>query len=143
MSDQKFDPKPLVLDSEATSASTDQPAFMSKPAGSPVYHGFPLIPETYKDGWCFGAITDFQDPSGCTWGDGFVQAPDGSRAGLVWQVGNGSLSEIMPPEPDRWGVYAIYFPRPVSNLKDLRECFEQVLPQLRERYEQIKSPEAS
>ncbi|MCJ8015298.1 hypothetical protein MUG84_26895 [Paenibacillus sp. KQZ6P-2] len=36
-----------------------------------------------------GEITDhlhYDDDIGCLTGDGFVQAPDGSRAGVIWQV---------------------------------------------------------
>ncbi len=58
----------------------------SKPAGSPVYHGFVVVPETFIDGWVLGEITPFLDEEN---GDGFVVAPDGSQAGLVWEVGEG------------------------------------------------------
>jgi len=131
--------KPLLLDPTAESADPNQPAFLSKPSGAPVYHGFPLVPETSIDGWCFGAITGFEDPNGCTYGDGFVQTPDGSRAGLVWEVGERQMSEVMPPSLGRWGVYAVWFPHPVRDVQDLRECFAYVLPQLRELYEKLKS----
>jgi hypothetical protein len=139
MSEHQNEPRPLLLDPAAASASPDQPAFLSKPVGAPVYHGFPLIEETCIDGWCFGAITDFQDTSGCTGGDGFVQAPDGSRAGLVWEVGTFPLSEILAPEPDRWGVYYVSFSHPVHNVSDLCDCFAKLLPQLRDQYEKVVS----
>lgn len=32
------------------------------------------------------AITELADPEGCEAGDAFVVAPDGSRAGIVWDV---------------------------------------------------------
>ena len=89
MTEKEPKSKRLVLDGNAASAPVDQPAFLSKPLGAPVYHGFPLIPETSIDGWLYGAITEFADASGCSEGDGFVQAPDGTRAGLVWDVGEG------------------------------------------------------
>jgi hypothetical protein len=139
MSDKKDEGLPLLLDASAASANPKRPAFLAKPAGAPVYHGFPLVPETEIDGWCYGAITAYQSANGRRAGDGYVQAPDGSRAGLVWEVGQREMSEIMPPEPARWGVYAVWFPKPVRNVTDLRDCFAHVLPQLRARYEQLRS----
>lgn len=46
-----------------------------------------LVEATLADGWCYGAITQNpcpDHPEGCVSGDGFVVAPDGSYAGLVW-----------------------------------------------------------
>src|SRR5882762_1570172 len=143
MTDETPDPKDLVLDPDAASASPGQPAFLSRPAGSPVYHGFPVIPETCIDGWCYGAITEFADPAGCTEGDGFVQAPDGSRAGLVWEVGSRDMREACPPDSERWGVYEVCFPRPVRNVDDLRECFAGILPKLRATFAEIKHRETA
>src|SRR2546426_1454543 len=131
MSDTKGESKELLLDPAAESATPGKPAFLAKPPGAPVYHGFPLVPETMLDGWCYGAITKFADPKGCLSGDGYVQAPDGSRAGLVWEVGEGEFSEICPPSLGRWGVYAVWFPRPIRGVDDLRNCFAHILPQLR------------
>jgi len=54
--------KRLVLDGNAASASVDQPAFLSKPLGAPVYHGFPLIPETSIDGWLYGQSLNLLTP---------------------------------------------------------------------------------
>jgi hypothetical protein len=130
--------KDLMLDADAASTSANQPAFLSKPPGAPVYHGFPLIPETSVDGWCYGAISEFADASGCTEGDGFVQAPDGSRAGLVWEVGVGEMHEICAPDSERWGVYEVWFPQPVYNVNDLRDCFAHVLPALRAKHAELK-----
>ena len=143
MTDKKPDPNNLMLDLDAVSASPGQPAFLSRPAGSPVYHGFPLIPETCIDGWCYGAITEFAAPSGCTEGDGFVQAPDGSRAGLVWEVGSRDMREICPPDSERWGVYEVCFPRAVHNVADLRECFGAILLTLRAKFEELKRGETA
>ena len=129
----------ITFDPGAPSASPDKPAFLARPAGSPVYHGFVIIPETSTDGWCLGTITEFENPQGCTAGDAFVIAPDGSRAGLVWEVGSDSLQEISPPEEGRWGVYAVWFPHPTRTVEDLVSAFRAVLPQLKERYAQIRA----
>jgi hypothetical protein len=129
----------LVLDREAKSAEPDKPAFLTRPKDAPVYHGFPIVPETETDGWIFGAITEFHDPNGCKDGDAFVVAPDGTRAGLVWTVGKGKTSEICPPDKDRWGVYQIWFPKVIKTKDDLIFNFRIVLPQLKEIYERIKN----
>lgn len=55
------------------------------------YDGFPLVEETRADGWCYGAITEFNEPechpNGCESGDGYVVTPYGLRIGLVWVTG--------------------------------------------------------
>ncbi|MFL6230213.1 MAG: 3-deoxy-8-phosphooctulonate synthase [Pyrinomonadaceae bacterium] len=139
MSDDKYPSKPLKLDETAESVTPDLPAFLSRPEGSPVYHGFGLIEETGTDGWCFGAITEFEDPNGCESGDSFVIAPDGSRAGIVWEVGTGEIEEVLPPDEGRWGVYAVWFPRIVKTVDDLVSNFRHVLPELQKKYEEVKA----
>ena len=131
--------RPLKLDASAASASPELPAFLARPKGAPVYHGFPIVPETMTDGWCFGAITEFANADGCDSGDAFVIAPDGSRAGLVWEVGEGQPVEILKADDSRWGVYAIYFPRAIHTTDDLVGCFRAVLPQLQKIYERVRN----
>ena len=125
------DGEPILTDAKAESADPKLPAFLARPAGAPVYHGFPIIEETGTEGWRYGAITSFTKPGGCEAGDGFVVAPDGTRAGLVWSVGRFPTTEVCAPTPDRWGVYSIAFPHRVSNVADLVECFRAVLPELK------------
>lgn len=129
---------PLRSDPAAESADSKVPAFLARPAGAPVYHGFPLVEDTRTDGWCYGAVTAFEDPEGCEAGDGFVETPDGSRAGLVWSVGSFPVETIVPPSMDRWGVYAVAFPHGVRNTADLVACFRAVLPELRTIYSRIQ-----
>jgi hypothetical protein len=124
------DGKPLLTDPDAESARPDLPAFLARPAGAPVYHGFSLVEETRTDGWCYGAITEFIEPGGCECGDGFVVAPDGSRAGLIWSVGDFAIEQSLPPEPGRWGVWVVPFAKPVRNVADLVENFRRILPEL-------------
>jgi len=128
----------LRLDSDAKSAKVDQPAFLARPDGAPVYHGFPVIPETGIDGWFNGAISEFIDPDGCETGDGYVVAPDGTRAGLVWDVAEGETTEILPPDDERWGVYAIWFIQPIKSVEDLVFNFRFVLPDLQKIYERTR-----
>jgi hypothetical protein len=132
------DGKQLLADLAAESTDPALPAFLSRPADAPVYHGFPLVEETCTDGWCYGAITSYEDPNGCEAGDGFVVAPDGTRAGLVWSVGKFPVEVVCPPTSDRCGVYAVPFAKPVSGLADLVECFRQLLPELQRLYAEVK-----
>lgn len=126
------------MDKMAVSSELGKPAFLARPEGAPVYYGFPIVPETETDGWFFGAITEFEDPNGCQDGDAFIVAPDGTRAGLVWDVGEGKASEICPPTQDRWGVYQVWFPRTIKTKADLIFNFRSVLPELKEIYERVK-----
>ncbi|EPY04313.1 hypothetical protein PAALTS15_25739, partial [Paenibacillus alvei TS-15] len=102
------------------------------------YDGFPLIIETETDGFIYGEITDhlhYDDDVGCLTGDGFVQAPDGSRAGVIWQVEDiVSVSVCIEPEEDRWGVYNVWFDRPIKTTADIVHNFRNVLPLLKEAY---------
>jgi hypothetical protein len=131
-----MDGRPILTDDEAESADPALPAFLAHPAGAPVYHGFPLVEETRTpDGWCFGAITDFIDAD---YGDAFVVAPDGSRAGIVWEAGEGEISEIAAPEEGRWGVFAVWFRAPVRTVEDFTAELHAALPRLREIHARCK-----
>lgn len=105
-----------------------------------LYGQFSLIPETNIDGWCYGAITEFEDPRGCTDGDGFVQAPDGSRAGLVFDYKKNSRIKVRVIDTQNygWGLYQVYFPKPIRTVSDLRDCIADVLPALQKRYKQMQ-----
>jgi hypothetical protein len=134
MPERRQNRKRPLTDPQAKSARPDEPAFTAPPANAPAYRGFPLIEETRTDGWCFGAISGYEDPDGCDCGDGFVVAPDGSQAGIIWQVGECDVEEVeetCPPDKNRWGVYGVWFPKPVRTTQDLVECFRAVLPSLR------------
>jgi hypothetical protein len=127
--------KPLRLDPDAESANPSLPAFLARPAGAPVYHGFPLLEESRtEDGWCFGMISDPDCPEGCNSGDAFVVAPDGSRAGIIWYVGPADIEVSLPPAADRWGVYALGMGREVHSRQELVEQLRGWLPELRRRH---------
>ncbi|MFO0847723.1 MAG: hypothetical protein U0871_25170 [Gemmataceae bacterium] len=127
--------QPLRPDPDAPSASTALPAFLARPAGAPVYHGFPLVPESRTpDGWCFGMITELDCPDGNDWGDAFVVAPDDSRAGLVWQTGLTKLEAVLEPDEGRWGVYGVPISRPVHTQAELMAELAAWLPALRRRH---------
>jgi hypothetical protein len=123
---------PLRLDPEAGSADPSLPGFLARPDGAPVYHGFPLLEGSRTpDGWCFGTISDPNRPEELDWGDAFVVAPDGSRAGIVWEVDEGKLEVILPPDEGRWGVYGLGLARPVRGDGELVEQLRGWLPELR------------
>jgi hypothetical protein len=80
---------PLRFDPDAESASADEPAFIARPPGAPVYYGFPILDDVEVDGFRLGMISDWEaEPS--DYGDAFIVAPDDSRCGLVWEVGHGA-----------------------------------------------------
>jgi hypothetical protein len=136
MNDERPRGRRILLDPNAQSADPELPAFLARPSGAPVYHGFPLIEETRtEDGWCFGAITEFTDDADA--GDAFVEAPDGTRAGIVWQVGSGEIAEILPPEPSRWGVYAVWFQDPIASRDKFVAALLALVPQLRRIHERV------
>ena len=134
--DDEFKPKgrPLAVDPTAESTQAGQPAFIAKPAGAPVYHGFVVLDDVIVQGFTLGKITDFEaEPMDC--GDGFVIAPDGSRCGLVWDVHQKPyFQEVCPHEPDRWGVWGVSFPYPMNNRENARRNLEFVLPKLKQEW---------
>ena len=86
-----------MLDPFAQSGSQTEPAFIARPAGAPVYHGFGVLNDVVVGGFTFGKITDFEIKP-CNEGDAFVVAPDNSRAGLVWEISDKSyFQEISGP----------------------------------------------
>ena len=105
------------------------------------YDGFSLVEETRTDGWCYGAITEFNEPEchpdGCESGDGYVETPDGSRIGLAWSTGN--FAGTWDRAGDQgMGVFEVAFPKPVKNLDDLVECFRTVLPEIQALYASLR-----
>jgi hypothetical protein len=126
--------KSLRLDPTAASASSQLPAFLARPADAPVYHGFVIVEGTQIDGWAFGTITEFKDPAGCDYGDAFVIAPDGTRAGIVWQVDDFKPEVVRPPEPGRWGVYAFAYPTAIRTTEDFVRMCHSFLPDLQRWY---------
>jgi hypothetical protein len=127
---------PLAVDHEAASALPMAPAFIASPPGAPVYYGFQVLDDVVVGGFTFGKITDFEAEP-CVEGDAFVIAPDNSRAGLVWEVAETvSVSEVLPIEVSRWGVWAVTFPHPMSSRDNVRRNLELILPALREKWEE-------
>jgi hypothetical protein len=126
-------PRPLALDANAQSASGELPAFLAHPEGSPVYHGFPIVEGIEVEGFRLGMITDFD--SSPEDGDAFIVAPDGSRAGLVWCIGDAVIvEEVCALKADRWGVWAVTFPEQMATKEAIRRNLEATLPKLKEKW---------
>jgi Tol biopolymer transport system component len=96
----------MVVD-PAEAVDPTRPPFAAHSPGSKAYHGHPLLEATRVAGWCLGVITDpleSDSARGCSIGDAFVEAPDGSRAGLVWKVNDTPrFAVLMNPDAARWG----------------------------------------
>lgn len=145
-SDGRSITKNFVLDPQAGSSDSEKPAFLAPPDGARPYHGHPLITESCIDGYCYGAITDFlqaDTKAGCTIGDAFVQAPDGSRAGLMWEVRK-ELGYMTVENPDdrRWGLYYFGIASPILTTTDMRDMFRGILPTLKKLHEQSRSKQS-
>jgi hypothetical protein len=126
--------RPIFLDPDASSASPDLPAFLARPASAPVYHGFPLVDGAEVDGFQLGMISGMGSH---TIGDAYVVAPDGSRAGLVWESETVEpyFQQVMAPEPHRWGVWGVGLPRPLRTAADARAYLADLLPELRPQWQ--------
>lgn len=139
MMDQPRRGRPLAVDEKAISASPTAPAFIAPPAGAPVYYGFVVLDDVVVDGFILGKITDFEAET-CDTGDAFVIAPDGSRAGLVWEVCGGSyFEEVCAPEAGRWGVWGVALPFPMNSRDNARKNLGVILPQLKPRWAEWKT----
>jgi hypothetical protein len=135
---------PLRLDPEARSDDSTLPAFLARPKDAPVYHGFPLLEQSRtEDGWCFGTISEPDCSEGSDWGDAFVVAPDGSRAGIIWEVGTSVMEATGPPDEDRWGVFHVGFARRVHEELELVEQLQEWLPELRRHHLMWKAAQSS
>jgi hypothetical protein len=121
-------------DPGAVSAISGLPAFIARPKSAPAYYGFPLLPDSEKDGFVFGVITSSRTDAPASWGDAYIVGPDGTRAGIVWHMKGPVTEVVFPPEPGRWGVYQFVFEHPVQSDADLIRNLHAILPRLKELY---------
>ncbi len=133
----------MAIDHAATSASPGLPGFLARPSDAPVYHGFKVLHDVVVDGFTFGMITDFEAEP-VSYGDAFVVAPDNSRAGLVWQVSETHVFEQACTETeDRWGVWAVTFPLPMTSRENVAANLTTVILLLKAKWENWKSQQGS
>jgi hypothetical protein len=112
MSETDESGRPLRIDDEAESADPVLPAFLAKPAGAPVYHGFPILEDVNVDGFRLGMITDWEAET-VERGDGFVVGPDGSRCGLDWEVSaERRFEQVLAPDVRPLGSLVCHVPGP-------------------------------
>jgi hypothetical protein len=97
------------------------------------WHEYPLLPGAELDGFAFGCITPLE--AGRPVGAGFVQGPNGKRAGLQWELSDSPyLMRISPPNGEAWGVYRLGFTQPVAHVDDLLANLRPLLPKLQILY---------
>ena len=131
--------RPLAVDHNAKGANPNEPAFVAPPAGAPVYYGFVVLDDVEVDGFTLGKITDFE-LAPCDEGDAFVIAPDGSRAGLVWEICEKPyFQEVLSLEESRWGVWGVGFGIPMTSRDNARENLAMIVPELKLRWIQWKA----
>ncbi len=125
----------LAIDLDAISSRPDEPAFMSPPPGAKPYHGFKLLPDVESEGFVLGAITDFLRFPALETGDGFVEAPDGTRSGLEWRMSTESYVLMMAaPTAPRWGVWLVGFTRSMDSIEAARLNLADIQPILEEKW---------
>ena len=123
--------RPLAIDDSARSRTRTEPAFVARPEGAPIYHGFVVLDDVVVDGFILGKITDWEAEP-CETGDAFVIAPDGSRAGLVWEVCDPPyFREVTSAESTRWGVWGVGFLLPMTSRENAYKNLKSILPQLK------------
>lgn len=100
--------------------------------------GYELIPETVRDGFAYGSITALgEDPER---GAGFLEAPDGSRAGIQWELSDTPyIAKLEGPDGTGWGIYRVGFTRPVTSVADLMLNLEPLLPKFRILHGRIRT----
>jgi hypothetical protein len=128
---------PLRTDQQAESADPTKPAFLARPAGTPVYHGFPVLEDVEVDGFKLGMITDWEVEAS-EWGDAFLVAADDSRCGLIWEFTSKpyvSDEPRVPADETCWGVWNVGFPQPMDSRANARLNVSYVLGELRPRWE--------
>jgi hypothetical protein len=123
--------KTMVAD-PAVAVDPTKPPSVDRVPGSKPYFGHPVLEGTRFDGWCFGVVTDPFEADcdqGCTIGDAFVEAPDGSRAGLVWMVDDDRRFAVLSePDSARWGVFLFAVAQPINSMAQLVDAFALMLP---------------
>lgn len=129
----------LAIDRAAASADPRKPAFMAPPPGAPPYHGFSVLDEVDVDGFRWGAITAL-GTEGLSSLDGFIVAPDGSRAGAEWRKSSEPyVLMLAEPTPERWGVWRIGFVHDIVDAASAGSALRDVIEELEVRWNRWRS----
>lgn len=138
--DHQARPEGLLLASDPTAETADPklPAFIAPPPGAPAYHGFPVLDEIGVEGFTLGLISDsLSSPS--SWGDAFVVAPDGRRAGLVWEVVEDRyFNTLIGPDVKRWGVFGVGVEHGPTPIDEAQLFLAELVRALRPEWERTK-----
>lgn len=125
----------LRLDLDAESSDPALPGFMAPPPGSPPYYGF-AVTDITADGFALGLISDpLDDDRAASQGDGFVVAPDGSRAGLVWKVDAPYAFRTVEDTDARWGVWLVGVSAPWTSRQAVEAAFPAIVADLKPHWE--------
>jgi hypothetical protein len=99
----------------------------------PSFDGYPLLPGAAVEGFAYGTITKLEQGAGR--GAGFLQGPDGFRAGLQWELADTPfIMKVESPDRHCWGVYRVGFLQPVATADDVVENLRPLLQRLRVLY---------
>ena len=129
---------PLILDDAAASADPVLPAFLARPPGAPVYHGFPVLEDVEIDGFRLGLISNSLSARS-NWGDAFVVAPDGRRAGIVWELSESwTFSTLLEADAGRWGVFAVGTPHGPWSVNEAHAFLAEIVARLRQEWERSR-----
>lgn len=86
------------------------------------------------DGFRFISVT-----LGESTGSGHLEGPDGSRAGIQWEVGDSPyIMRLEGPAADHWGVYRVGFTRPVLSPADLRANLNPLIQKFQVIYARLR-----
>jgi hypothetical protein len=71
-----------------------------------------------------------------SYGDAWVEAPDGSKGTLIWETGEPfRFNEVIVPDPRaRWGIYSVRQPLPMTTDEEAAAYLQALLPELRRRW---------
>lgn len=131
----------LAIDHDAPSADPGKPAFMAPPPGSGPYHGFLVLDRVSVEGFRWGAITSL-GPERLVSLDGFIVAPDESRAGAEWRKSaEPYVLTLAEPSAQRWGVWRIGFVEDIVDEASATAALRDVIGDLRLRWERWRTAE--